>query len=73
MLGISMPPRTLMKEALRIFFTRKANSEDVLDTLCKKVEINLAEPQKYTIDGELFGPTSKIVVEIGPGFDVIVG
>lgn len=71
-MGISMPPRSLVKHLKRMHDGRPANTEHVINAAAEKVEIKLEKPLKYTIDGDLLGPTDHFVIEKGPEITVLV-
>lgn len=72
-IAMSMQPREMLLKSLNSFISRPIKSENSLDEVAQKVEMTFKEPQRYTIDGELFGPANQITVETGPSISVVVG
>lgn len=72
MIGTSMTPLQLMLNLPRIWFNRAAKSENELQALAREVVIELAEPQMYSVDGDLKPPTTKLRITVGPRLKYII-
>lgn len=72
MVSFSIPPRQIVCSFPLLLLGRRVRSEHWLDTLASRVEIKTTEPQGFMLDGELYPPTSKLDISLGPTLQVIV-
>ncbi len=66
MMGLSMRPRDILSGLWNIWRAKATGSEHYLESLAQEVVIELAEPQGYTIDGEIYPPVESITLRCGP-------
>lgn len=72
MIGFSMTPRKIIYGLLPVWLGRPTGSEHYLEAVAREVVIALAEPQIYMVDGEINGPTDRIVLTCGPRLTMVV-
>ncbi len=66
-------PWQLLRKLWRFLFGFPPNLDSLHDDLAGRVVIEFDEPQPYTINGELCGPASRLVLDAGPQVSFIRG
>lgn len=72
-LGGPSSPGELLSRLPRFFRGYPANLDSLYDNLAQRVRIDFAEPQSFTINGDIFGPVSSLIMEPGPRVSFISG
>jgi len=72
-IGLSLPPRGVLRHVPRMFLGRPARSPDILEEPAYEMTVKLEEPKGFIIDGEMHPPTDQFVVRSGPRLTVLVG
>lgn len=70
-LATSMLPRQILHSFGTIWAGRRLRSEHALDAIASRVEITLAEPAPYMIDGEFYPAVEKLTLRCGPALTMI--
>jgi diacylglycerol kinase (ATP) len=71
-IGYSLTPCQLLAESIRVWLGKMDGSENRLDAVAKEVVIVTGEPMTYTIDGEIYPPTSHLTIRCGPALNVVI-
>lgn len=71
LIGFSMPPRQVLPGLIPAFLGKPSKSEHYLESVAREVVVELAEPHRYMIDGELYPPTTRLEVRCGPALQMI--
>lgn len=70
--GLSMTPRQMVARFPLLFMGKPLCSHDVMDYVSQTVTMELPSPEGYMIDGDLFPPTNRIDISIGPRVTLII-
>ena len=70
--GFSMPPRNVLPYVPMMFLGRPSGCPNLQEEAATEMVIELAEPQSYTIDGDMHEPVDRFVITTGPQLTVIV-
>ena len=65
-LGLTAGPRAFALEIPRLLFGRPARRDRLLDAVAESVELRSARPFGHFLDGEIFPPSRKVEVTLGP-------
>ena len=72
LLGFSAQPRSIVWRFPRLLMGKPTGSEDFIDGLAQTVTIEFAKPQGYFVDGEMYEPTQRIAITMGPKIEAII-
>ena len=72
-LGGPSSPGELLFRLYRFFRGRPANLDSLYDNMAQRVCIDFAEPQAFTINGDIFDAVDKLTMEPGPRVSFIAG
>ena len=70
-IAFSLPPRNVLPCVPWMFLGRSSGSSDVLEEPATEMVIRLAEPQPFTIDGDMHPPVNEFRIEIGRPLTVL--
>jgi diacylglycerol kinase family enzyme len=65
-LGLTAGPRAFALEIPRLLFGRPARRDRLLEAVAESVELRSARPFGHFLDGEIFPPSRKVEVTLGP-------
>src|SRR3954462_393154 len=65
-LGLTAGPRAFALEIPRLLFGRPARRDRLLDAVAESVELRSTRPFGHFLDGEIFPPSRKVEVALGP-------
>lgn len=68
----AIPPRQVVYSFPILLMGYKVPSENWLDTLTQKVEIQTSKKEGFMLDGELYPPCDRIHLSLGPKLNIIV-
>jgi diacylglycerol kinase family enzyme len=68
-----LPPGELLRKLWRIRLGFPLESPRLYDNLARRIVVEFPSPTQYMIDGDILGPTSRLVVEAGPRLQFIRG
>ena len=71
-IGFSLPPRNVLRYVPKMFLGRSSGCPDLLESGAREMEVRLAEPQGYMIDGDMYEPADYFKITAGPVFDVVI-
>ncbi len=72
-LGGPSTPGELLSRLYRFFRGHPANLDSLYDNLAQRVDVEFAEPQPFTINGDIFEPVGALRLEPGPRVSFISG
>lgn len=70
--AFSLPPRQVVSSFPILMMGKKVPSENWLDDLASHVSIQYREPQGFMLDGELYPPTQKVDLSLGPTLQIVI-
>lgn len=71
-MGISMKPRDVFSQLIPMYRGKGSHHPGILEEPAQTVEIHCAEPQAYTIDGDMYEGCTDFKLELGPELTVLV-
>lgn len=71
-IGISIPPRNVLKFVPYMFLGKKVPSDEIVEAPAREMIIQLNEPMGYTVDGDMLPPAQRIEIRTGPRLKIIV-
>jgi diacylglycerol kinase (ATP) len=70
-MGFSLFPRGLLTAFPRAFLGLPTKQAGIIEAPANEMEVKLAKPMMYTVDGDRYGPTDHIKVTQGPELTII--
>lgn len=70
--GFSLPPRNVLRYVPKMYLGKPSGCPDLLEGALEEMVIRLAEPQGYTIDGDMYDPVDSFRITPGPELKAVV-